>query len=85
VHGQVLNYFQSQTKVAAMIKNGTNFSAMSERLNLGRGDKDFGSNLYVLYMFIPLNDINLLLISTIRKRLSIGAFLTKLIYSDSRF
>jgi hypothetical protein len=29
-HGK--KYFQSQTKVAATIKNGTNFSAMSEKL-----------------------------------------------------
>lgn len=46
------NYFQSQTKVAITIKNGTNFSAMSEKLVFLVSDKKSGLKLYILYMFI---------------------------------
>jgi hypothetical protein len=50
----VMCYFQSQTNVAAMIKKGTSFSATVEKLKLVCGDKDLGSKLYFLYMFICL-------------------------------
>jgi hypothetical protein len=55
VSGQIVHfYFQSQTNVAAIIKNGTNFSATMEKLKPDCGDKDLGSELYILYMFICL-------------------------------
>jgi hypothetical protein len=38
--------------VAATIKNGTNFSAMSEKFSRLGFDKKSGLKLYVLYMFI---------------------------------
>jgi len=44
------DYFQSQTKVVAMIKKGTNFSASWWRSNFFCGDNDLGSELYDLYM-----------------------------------
>jgi hypothetical protein len=39
-----VSYFQSQIKVAAMIRNGVSFSSI--------GDKFLASKLYFLYMFI---------------------------------
>ena len=48
----IKSYFQSQTKVEAIIKNGTSLSASLEKLRLLCGDKDLGLKLYVLYMFI---------------------------------
>jgi len=45
-------YFQSHTKVAAIIKKGTSFSATVEKPDLLCGDKDSGLKLYFLYMFI---------------------------------
>jgi hypothetical protein len=46
-------YFHSQTKVAAIIKNGTSFSAHWLKFKFWRGDKDLGLNLSNLYIFIP--------------------------------
>jgi len=45
-------YLQSQTKVAAIIKKGTSFSATRKKLVLGDFDKNSGLKLYILYMFI---------------------------------
>jgi len=44
------NYFQSQIKVAAIIRKGVSFSSI--------GDKYLDSELYFLYMFIRLLIIN---------------------------
>jgi len=75
--GEELVYFHRKLKAAAMIKKGTSFSAKREMSKWRRGDKDLGWKLYFLYMFIKFNEY-LLLIFTIRKRLSRGSFEAKM-------
>ena len=45
-------YFQSQTKVAAIMRKGTNFSAIRLSDWFFSSDKNLGLKLYILYMFI---------------------------------
>ena len=45
------DYFQSQRKLAAIIRNGNSFSAMPMRGFWTCGDKNSGTKLYFLYVF----------------------------------